>query len=125
MEMKKDYIAEIEKHLQAIKNLAQEARDNGVSVIVLANVSFPEQKKSSLAVVGRTGELREALIRIALNNGSLPVMKTIIKQVGVALQVHEISERLGISPDDLSDFLDKQPKPKNDLSPLPHPKCEA
>ena len=124
MEMKKDYIAEIEKHLQAIKNLADEARDNGVRVIVLANVSFPEQKKSSLSVVGKTGELREALIRIALNDGSLPVMRTIIKQVGVALQVYEVSERLGISPGDLSDFFDEQPKPKNE-TPLPHPKCEA
>ena len=76
MEMKKDYYAEIEKHLEAIKNLAQEARDNGERIIVLADASFPEQKKSSLAVVGRTYELREALVRIALNDGSLPVMKT-------------------------------------------------
>ncbi|MBO4924447.1 MAG: hypothetical protein J5382_10050 [Bacteroidales bacterium] len=122
--MKKDYIAEIKKHLQAIKNLAEEARDNGVSVIVLANVTFPEQKESSLAVVGRTYELRDALVRMVLNDGSLPVMKTIIKQVGVALYVYEVSERLGISPDNLSDFFDEKPKPKNE-PPLPHPKCEA
>ena len=124
MEMKKDYFAEIQKHLEAIKNLAQEARDNGVRIIVLADASFPEQTKSALAVVGRTGELREELVRIAFNDGSLPVMQKIIMQVGTTLQIHEVSKRLGISPDDLSDFSDAQPKPKNDL-PLPHPKCEA
>lgn len=122
--MKKDYYAEIQKHLEAIKNLAQEAQDNGERIIVLADASFPEQKKSSLAVVGRVYEIREALVRIALNDGSLPVMKTIIKQVGVALQVYEVSERLGISPGDLADFFDEKPKPKNE-NPLPHPKCEA
>lgn len=124
MEMKKDYIAEIKKHLEAIKNLADEARDNGVPVIVLSNVSFPEQKESSLAIVGRTGELRDALVRMALNDGSMPVMKTIIKQVGMALSVYEVSKRLGISPGELSDFFDEQQKPKNE-PPLPHPKCEA
>lgn len=122
--MKKDYYAEMQKHLEAIKNLAQEAQDNGERIIVLANVSFPEQKESSLVIVGRTYELRDALVRIALNDGSMPVMKTIIKQVGVALQVYEVSERLGISPGDLSDFFDEQQKSKNE-PPLPHPKCEA
>ncbi|MBQ6959221.1 MAG: hypothetical protein IJP77_11765 [Bacteroidales bacterium] len=122
--MKKDYFAEIQDHLQAIQNLAAEARDNGVRITVLASASFPERKKSALSVVGQTGELRVELIRIAFNNGSLPVMKTIIKQVGVALQLHEVSERLGISPDDLPDPFDAQPKPENEI-PLPHPKCEA
>lgn len=123
--MKKDYFAEIQKHLEAIKNLAQEARDNGVCIIVLADASFPEeQNKSALVVVGRSGELREALVRIAFNDGSIPVMKKIIMQVGTALQIHEISKRLGISPDDLPDPFGAQPKPENEIH-LPHPKCEA
>lgn len=124
MEMEKDYFAEIEKHLEAIKNLAQEARDNGVCIIVLADASFSEQNKSALAVVGRSGELRDALVRIAFNDGSIPVMKKIIMQVGTALQIYKISKRLGISPDDLPDPFDAQPKPENEI-PLPHPKCEA
>lgn len=122
--MERDYFKEINEHLIAIKEITQEARDNGKKITCIASITDNDQKTHSMAAVGRTGELREEIIRIALNNGSMPVMKTIIKQVGVALQVYEVSERLGISPDNLSDFFNEQPKPKNE-PPLPHPKCEA
>ena len=123
--MERDYFKEINEHLIAIKEITQEARDNGKKITCIASITNNDRKTHSMAIVGRTGELREEIIRIALNDGSIPVMKMIIKDVGTTLQIMEISERLGISPDDLSDFFDKQTKPKNDLAPLPHPKCEA
>ena len=116
--MERDYFKEINEHLKAIKEITQEARDNGKKITCIASITNNDQKTHSMAVVGRTGELREEIIRIALNNGSMPVMKRIIKEVGTTLQIMEISER--ISKKDLSDLLDANPE-----IPLPQPKCEA
>lgn len=123
--MERDYFKEIKEHLIAIKEITQEARDNGKKITCIASITSSDRKTHSMAVVGRTGELRDEIVRIALNDGSIPVMKMIIREVGTTLQMMEIGERLGISPDDLSDFFDKKREPKNDLSHLPHPKCEA
>lgn len=116
--MERDYFKEIDDHLIAIKEITQEARDNGKEITCIASITNHDRKTTSMAVVGRTGELRKEIIRIALNNGSIHVMKKIIAEVGTALQMMEISER--ISQKDLSDLRDANPE-----IPLPHPKCEA
>ena len=116
--MERDYFKEINEHLIAIKEITQDARDNGKKITCIASITNNDRKTHSMAIVGRTGELREEIIRIALNDGSIPVMKMIIKEVGTTLAIMEISER--ISQKDLSDLLDA-----NHENPLPHPKCEA